>query len=81
MGRCFAVVGYCFGGTTALELARSGADLKGVACIHGTLTTSHPARQHSIKAKILVCHGSLDPHVPMSQVSDFVAEVDNAKAD
>lgn len=76
-----AAVGYCFGGMTTLELARSGADLNGVASIHGTLRTSHPAQEHSVKAKILVCHGALDPHVPMSQVSDFVAEMNNAGTD
>ena len=76
-----AAVGYCFGGMTTLELARSGADLNGVASIHGTLQTSHPAQEHSVKTKILVCHGALDPHVPMSQVSDFVAEMNNARAD
>ena len=76
-----AAVGYCFGGMTTLELARSGADLNGVASIHGTLQTSHPAQEHSVKTKILVCHGALDPHVPMSQVNDFVAEMNNARTD
>ncbi len=76
-----AAVGYCFGGLTTLELARSGADLHGVASIHGTLQTSYPAQEHSVKARILVCHGALDPHVPMSQVNDFVAEMNNARTD
>ena len=76
-----AAVGYCFGGMTTLELARSGAELLGVASIHGTLKTSHPAQEDAIKAKILVCHGSLDPHVPTSQVTDFMAEMSHARTD
>ncbi|HEY0795617.1 MAG TPA: dienelactone hydrolase family protein [Acidisarcina sp.] len=76
-----AVVGYCFGGMTALELARSGEKVVGVVSVHGTLGTSHPAEEGTIKAKILVCHGALDPHVPMSQVSDFVIEMNTARAD
>jgi dienelactone hydrolase len=76
-----AAVGYCFGGMTTLELARSGADLNGVASIHGTLQTSHPAQVNSVKPKILVCHGALDPHVPMSQVTEFVAEMNHARTD
>ena len=76
-----AAVGYCFGGMTTLELARSGADLQGVVSVHGTLKTSHPAQEQRVKAKIFVCHGALDPHVPMSQVSDFVAEMNKAHTD
>jgi dienelactone hydrolase len=66
---------------TALELARSGADLQGVVSIHGTLQTTRPAHEHSLKGRILVCHGALDPHVQMSQVSDFVAEMNAARID
>jgi dienelactone hydrolase len=76
-----AALGYCFGGLTVLELARSGADLAAAVSVHGTLDTSLPAQPHTIRAKILVCHGALDPHVPMTQVSAFVEEMNRAAAD
>jgi len=76
-----AAVGYCFGGMTVLELARSGMDLAGVISLHGSLETSCPAQTGSVKAKILVCHGALDPHVPMAQVNAFAEEMNRAGAD
>jgi len=76
-----AAVGYCFGGMTVLELARSGTELAGVVSVHGSLDTSRPAQPESVNAKILVCHGALDPHVPMTQVSAFVEEMKRAGAD
>jgi dienelactone hydrolase len=77
-----AVVGYCFGGMIALELARCGAELEGVVSVHGTLDTSGaPASEGTLKAKILVCHGALDPHVPMTQASAFCEEMTRAHAD
>jgi len=77
----FAAVGYCFGGMTVLELARSGMDLAGVISVHGSLDASRPAQPGLVKAKILVCHGALDPHVPVTQVSAFVEEMNHAGAD
>jgi dienelactone hydrolase len=77
----FAAVGYCFGGLTVLELARSGAVISGVASIHGSLHTTRPAQPGAIKSKILVCHGALDPHVPMTQVTSFMDEMNHAGAD
>jgi dienelactone hydrolase len=76
-----AAVGYCFGGMTVLELARSGTDLAGAISIHGSLSTSRPAQPGTVKAKILVCHGALDPHVPMAHLAAFVEEMDRAGAD
>jgi dienelactone hydrolase len=76
-----AAVGYCFGGMTVLELARSGADLAGAISVHGSLDTSLPAQPGAIKAKILVCHGALDPHVPLTQVNAFVEEMNRAATD
>src|SRR5256885_3825321 len=61
-----AVVGYCFGGMVALELARSGAEFAGAVSVHGTLSTERPVMAGAVKPKLLVCHGALDPHVPMS---------------
>lgn len=76
-----AAVGYCFGGMTVLELARSGAELMGVVSVHGSLQTSSPAQAETIKAKILACHGALDPHVPTTQVNAFIDEMTSARAD
>lgn len=76
-----AAIGYCFGGTTVLELARSGADIKGVVSFHGTLETPNPAVPGMVKAKVLVLTGADDPHVPPAQVEAFEKEMYNAGAD
>jgi dienelactone hydrolase len=76
-----AAVGYCFGGMTVLELARSGAKVAGVVSVHGALETARPAEPAGIHAKVLVCHGALDPHVPMTHVSRFAEEMNRAAAD
>ena len=59
-----AAIGYCFGGTCVLELARSGADIAGVVSFHGGLDTPTPEDAKQIKCKVLVLHGGDDPHVP-----------------
>ena len=76
-----AAVGYCFGGMTVLELARGGVGFAGVISIHGSLKTSRPAQASAVKAKVLVCHGALDPHVPMAQVNAFIEEMNDAGVD
>jgi dienelactone hydrolase len=76
-----AVIGYCFGGAGALELARSGAPLKGVVTFHGSLTTPTPADAKNIKAKILVLHGADDPYVKQEDVKAFMDEMRNAGVD
>ncbi len=76
-----AVMGYCFGGTTALELGRSGADLKGVVSFHGGLDTPHPQDAKNIKGKVLVMHGADDPFVPAEQVKDLEDEMRGAGVD
>ena len=76
-----AVVGYCLGGMIALECARAGIDVAGIVSVHGNLGTSASAEPGSIKTRMLVCHGSLDPHAPMTQVSAFVEEMNRAGAD
>jgi dienelactone hydrolase len=76
-----AAVGYCFGGMIVLEYARSGAPISAVVSVHGNLETTSPATPSSIRARILVCHGALDPHVPMSQVTTFAGEMKHAGAD
>lgn len=75
-----AAIGYCFGGTTVLELARSGAELKGVASFHGALDTPKPEETKAVKAKILVLHGGDDRHVNPA-VPGFQEEMRRAKAD
>jgi dienelactone hydrolase len=77
----FAAVGYCFGGMTVLELARSGAALSGVVSVHGSLDTPRPAEPSVVQAKILICHGALDPHVPLTQVTAFTDEMKQAGVD
>lgn len=76
-----AAIGYCMGGTFALELARDGAPLRGVVSFHGGLQTQRPAVAGQVKAKILVCHGSDDPMIPVAQVNGFVDEMTKARAD
>lgn len=79
--RHVAAIGYCFGGTTVLELARSGADIAGVVSFHGGLDTPKPATAGNLKAKVLVLHGADDPSVPPAQVSAFQEEMRSAGAD
>lgn len=72
------VMGYCFGGTTALELGRSGAALAGIASFHGGLNTPTPADAKNIKAPVLVMHGADDPFVPAEEVAAFKKEMKDA---
>jgi dienelactone hydrolase len=74
-------IGYCFGGTTVLELARTGADCAAVVSFHGLLTTSKPAAVRAIKSKLLVCTGAEDPMVPFEDVAAFLQEMRSAQAD
>lgn len=76
-----AAIGYCFGGTIVLELARSGADIAGVVSFHGGLDTPHPEDARNIKCKVLVLHGGDDPHVPIEQVTGFCQEMRKAGVD
>lgn len=75
-----AAIGYCFGGTTVIELARSGADTLGVVSFHGGLATDLPAKA-GLKAKLLVLHGADDPFVPPAEVEAFAQEARAAGAD
>lgn len=76
-----AAIGYCFGGTTALELARSGADLKAVVGFHSGLNTARPQDAANIKGKVLVLIGAADPLIPAEQRTTFEAEMSAAKLD
>ncbi len=76
-----AAVGYCFGGTTVLELARSGADLSGVVSFHGGLDTPTPGDARNIKGKVLALQGADDPFAPAAQVAAFEDEMRKGGAD
>ena len=78
-----AAIGYCFGGTGVLELARSGAGLAGVVSFHGSLDAAAgmAAEVGKIPAKVLVLHGADDPFAPAAQVAEFQKEMTAAKAD
>jgi dienelactone hydrolase len=76
-----AAIGYCFGGTTVLELARAGDDLKGVVSFHGDLSSPNPEDARNIKAKVLVLHGADDPFVPDKVVAAFEKEMRDAGVD
>lgn len=78
--RKVAAIGYCFGGTTVLELARSGADVAGVVSFHGALG-SQPNVPSDIRCRVLALHGADDPFVPPAEVAAFEAEMKQAKAD
>ena len=76
-----AAIGYCLGGGTVLELARSGADVKGVVSFHGSLDTPTPEDAKNIKGKVLVLHGALDPFSPIPTVLALSDEMNKAKRD
>ena len=76
-----AAVGFCFGGMAALTLARSGATLDAVVSMHGSLATTKRAEPGAVAAKVLVCHGALDPHVPVTDVVAFTEEMTKVGAD
>ncbi|MGY8665019.1 dienelactone hydrolase family protein [Bradyrhizobium sp. UFLA05-109] len=70
-----AAIGYCFGGSTALELARTGADLAAVVSFHGGFPSERPEDAANIKARVLVCHGAADTLVSLTQLADFAREM------
>jgi len=74
-----AAIGYCFGGSTALQLAYTGADLKAVITFHAGLPAPAAEQAQAIKAKILVCHGADDKFVTPDSVAKFKAALDTAK--
>lgn len=81
VGERVAAIGYCFGGTVALELARGGADVAGVVSFHGGLDTPNPEATAGVKARVLVLHGADDPFVPAQQVAAFQEEMRRCGAD
>ena len=75
-----AAIGYCFGGTCALELARAGAPLAGVVSFHGNVSRNDDEGPDNITAKILICHGGADPMVTPKMLAAFEAEMNQIKA-
>lgn len=74
-------IGFCFGGLCVLDLARSGADIKGVISFHGLLNAPDGISDKQIKAKMLVLHGYDDPMVTPDNVIQFGNEMTNAHVD
>jgi dienelactone hydrolase len=73
-----AAIGYCFGGSVVLHMARIGKDLKAVASFHGGLEAIKPAEKGTVKSFILVCNGADDPFVNSDQIAAFKSEMDSA---
>ncbi len=76
-----AAIGFCFGGLCSLDLARTGADLKGVVSFHGLLDAPDNTQGNAVKAKVLALHGHDDPMVSSEQVLAFEQEMTKAGAD
>lgn len=79
--RRIGAMGYCFGGLCVLDLARSGANVRGVVSLHGLLTAPASAPGKKIVAKVLVLHGHKDPMVPVDDVVKFEQEMTEANVD
>jgi dienelactone hydrolase len=80
-GGRIAVIGFCFGGTGALEAARGGLPVKAVVSFHGGLDVPAGFQPGPVSAKVLVCHGAEDPFVPAKDVAAFQEEMRQSKAD
>lgn len=76
-----AIIGYCFGGTGALEAARANLNVRGVVSFHGGLGKDASRETTPIKAKVLVLHGADDPYVPQTEVASFQEEMRKTNAD
>jgi dienelactone hydrolase len=76
-----AAIGYCFGGSTALELAHTGAEVAAVVSFHGALPVPAAEQAVKIKAKILICHGALDSFIPEETIQKLRAVYDTSKVD
>ena len=74
-------IGFCFGGATALELARGGADLAGVVSFHGSLDTPRPAAKGAVKASLLVLNGADDRNTSADDIAAFQKEMNAAGVD
>jgi dienelactone hydrolase len=75
------IIGFCFGGTGALEAARANMNIKGIVSFHGGLAKDASRKTDAINPKVLVCHGADDPYVSKEEVATFQQEMRDAKAD
>jgi dienelactone hydrolase len=76
-----AAIGYCFGGSTVQALAYSGAPLAGIVSFHGGLIPATPESAARTKAKVLICHGALDPSEKPEEISAYIKSMNDAKLD
>ena len=76
-----AAVGYCFGGTTGIELVETGAPLLGFISVHGSFNKFTPEAAKNIKGRVLILHGAEDPVAPMEEVNSLVSQLRAAKVD
>jgi dienelactone hydrolase len=76
-----AAIGYCFGGTTVIELARSGANIAGIVSFHGGLDSPTPADGKNIKCKVLALAGADDPFQKPEDLTAFESEMRDNKVD
>lgn len=76
-----AAIGYCFGGLCVLDLARRGADVKGVVSFHGLLSAPETVINKPVLSKVLVLHGYDDPLVKPEQITLFAHEMNERQAD
>lgn len=76
-----AAIGYCFGGTGVLEAVRGKMPLRGVVSFHGGLGKDASRKTEKTSAKVLVCHGAIDPYVPAEEVAAFQKEMNDSGAD
>jgi len=76
-----ASIGFCFGGSVSLEMARAGLELDAVVSFHGGLKSSVPEDERNLSAAVLICHGASDPLVPQEDVTAVMAELDAAEVD
>lgn len=74
-------IGFCFGGTTCLELARTGAAVGAIATFHAGLNAGLPEDAGRIRSKVLICHGSEDPLVKKEAIDGFMEEMRRDKVD
>jgi len=80
-GKHYGAIGFCFGGATTLDLARSGADVQGVVSFHGNLSTDDPALAKNIKGNVLVLYGADDKFESPEQIAGFQQEMRDAGVD
>src|SRR5215471_7671899 len=74
-----AIIGYCFGGTVAVELAETGAQAIGTVAVHGSFRNFQPEAAKNIKGRVLILHGAEDEVAPLPEVNKLVADLRAAK--